>query len=250
MAGHSKWHNIQHRKGAQDAKRGKIFTKLIKEIIVATKAGGAEIENNPALRMVIDKAYSANMKKDTIENAIKRGSGNANDDNYEEIRYEGYSVAGTAIMVDCLTDNKNRTVAEIRYAFAKHGGNLGTAGSVGYLFTKQGFINFEDVNEDLIIEQALNQGAEDVITNENNSVDVITKVEDYFKIKDNLSKQNFKIASSAISFIPSTRINLSLEDAQKFLKFLTQLEDIDDVKDIYHNADISDEIMAELQSVT
>ena len=150
MAGHSKWHNIQHRKGAQDAKRGKVFTKLIKEIVVAAKMGGGVIENNPSLRAVIDKALAANMKRDTIDNAVKRGSGDLEGENYEEIRYEGYGLGGTAIMVDCLTDNKNRTVSDVRHAFSKHGGNLGTDGSVSYMFSKQGFISFASGDEDSV----------------------------------------------------------------------------------------------------
>ena len=171
MAGHSKWHNIQHRKGAQDAKRGKIFTKLIKEIVIAAKAGGGIIENNPSLRMVIDKALAANMKRDTIESAVKRGSGDLDGENYDEVRYEGYGLAGTAVMVDTLTDNRNRTVADVRHAFTKHGGNLGTDGSVSYLFTKQGFISFASgCDEDQIMEAALDAGAEDIITNNDGSV--------------------------------------------------------------------------------
>ena len=177
MAGHSKWHNIQHRKGAQDAKRGKIFTKLIKEIVIAAKSGGGVIENNPSLRMVIDKALAANMKRDTIESAVKRGSGDLDGENYDEVRYEGYGLAGTAVMVDTLTDNRNRTVADVRHAFTKHGGNLGTDGSVSYLFTKQGFISFAQGDEDQIMEVALDSGAEDVITNDDGSIDVITIAE-------------------------------------------------------------------------
>src|SRR5210317_207232 len=187
MAGHSKWHNIQHRKGAQDAKRGKIFTKIIKEIVVAAKMGGGVLENNPSLRAVIDKALAADMKKDTIENAIKRGSGDLDGENYEDVRYEGYGISGTAIMVDCLTDNRNRTVADVRHAFSKFGGNLGTDGSVSYLFSKQGFISYESEDEDSIMEVAIDSGAEDVIS-EDGSVDVITTPESFFEVKDALIK--------------------------------------------------------------
>ena len=246
MAGHSKWHNIQHRKGAQDAKRGKIFTKLIKEIVVAAKAGGGIIENNPGLRMVIDKALAANMKKDTIENAIKRGSGELEGDNYEEVRYEGYGLGGTAIMVDTLTDNRNRTVADVRHAFSKHGGNLGTDGSVSYLFTKQGFINFESGDEDEIMEAALDAGAEDVLSNDDGSIDVITTPEDFFTVKDALSEAGLEPTHAQVTMEPSTRVELNLSDAEKFMKLIDRLEDLDDTQEVYHNADISDEVMAQL----
>ena len=246
MAGHSKWHNIQHRKGAQDAKRGKIFTKLIKEIVVAAKAGGGIIENNPGLRMVIDKALAANMKKDTIENAIKRGSGELEGDNYEEVRYEGYGLGGTAIMVDTLTDNRNRTVADVRHAFSKHGGNLGTDGSVSYLFTKQGFINFESGDEDEIMEAALDAGAEDVLSNDDGSIDVITTPEDFFTVKDALTEAGLEPTHAQVTMEPSTRVELNLSDAEKFMKLIDRLEDLDDTQEVYHNADISDEVMAQL----
>ena len=246
MAGHSKWHNIQHRKGAQDAKRGKIFTKLIKEIVVAAKMGGSVIENNPSLRTVIDKALAANMKRDTIDNAIKRGAGDLDGNNYEEVRYEGYGLGGTAIMVDCLTDNRNRTVADVRHAFSKHGGSLGTDGSVSYMFSKQGFISFASGDEDTIMEVAIESGAEDVITNDDGSIDVMTAPDDFFSVKDafianNLSPELFKITME-----PANRIELNLENAEKFMKLIDTLEDLDDTQEVYHNADISDEIMAQL----
>ena len=182
MAGHSKWHNIQHRKGAQDAKRGKVFTKLIKEIVIAAKMGGGVLENNHSLRAVIDKALAANMKRDTIENAVKRGSGDLEGENYEEIRYEGYGLGGTAIMVDCLTDNKNRTVSDVRHAFSKHGGNLGTDGSVSYMFSKQGFISFASGDEDQIMDIAIESGAEDVLINDDGSIDVVTTPENFVSL--------------------------------------------------------------------
>ena len=246
MAGHSKWHNIQHRKGAQDAKRGKVFTKLIKEIVVAAKMGGGVIENNPSLRVVIDKALAANMKRDTIDNAVKRGAGDLDGDNYEEVRYEGYGMGGTAIMVDCLTDNRNRTVADVRHAFSKHGGNLGTDGSVSYMFSKQGFISFASGDEDAIMEVAIEYGADDVITNDDGSIDVMTAPDDFFSVKDALIANNLNPEHSQITMEPTNRIELNLEDAEKFMKLIDRLEDLDDTQDVYHNADISDEVMAQL----
>ena len=246
MAGHSKWHNIQHRKGAQDAKRGKVFTKLIKEIVVAAKMGGGVIENNPSLRVVIDKALAANMKRDTIDNAIKRGAGDLDGENYEEVRYEGYGMGGTAIMVDCLTDNRNRTVADVRHAFSKHGGNLGTDGSVSYMFSKQGFISFASGDEDAIMEVAIEFGADDVITNDDGSIDVITAPDDFFSLKDALIANNLNPEHSQITMEPTNRIELNLEDAEKFMKLIDRLEDLDDTQEVYHNADISDEVMAQL----
>ena len=246
MAGHSKWHNIQHRKGAQDAKRGKVFTKLIKEIVVAAKMGGGVIENNPSLRVVIDKALAANMKRDTIDNAVKRGAGDLDGDNYEEVRYEGYGMGGTAIMVDCLTDNRNRTVADVRHAFSKHGGNLGTDGSVSYMFSKQGFISFASCDEDAIMEVAIEYGADDVITNDDGSIDVMTAPDDFISVKDALVANNLNPEHSQITMEPTNRIELNLEDAEKFMKLIDRLEDLDDTQDVYHNADISDELMAQL----
>ena len=246
MAGHSKWHNIQHRKGAQDAKRGKVFTKLIKEIVIAAKKGGGVLENNPSLRAIIDKSLAANMKRDTIENAVKRGSGDLEGDNYEEIRYEGYGLGGTAIMVDCLTDNKNRTVSDVRHAFSKHGGNLGTDGSVAYMFTKQGFISFASGDEDEIMEVALEYGAEDIIVNDDGSIDVVTSPDSFFPVKDALIASNLTPDHSQITMEPASRIELNMEDAEKFIKLIDWLEDLDDTQEVYHNADISDELMSEL----
>jgi len=246
MAGHSKWHNIQHRKGAQDAKRGKVFTKLIKEIVVAAKMGGGVIENNPSLRAIIDKALAANMKRDTIDNAVKRGAGDLDGDNYEEVRYEGYGMGGTAIMVDCLTDNRNRTVADVRHAFSKHGGNLGTDGSVSYMFSKQGFISFASGDEDAIMDVAIEFGADDVITNDDGSIDVMTAPDDFFSVKDALVANNLNPEHSQITMEPANRIELNLEDAEKFMKLIDRLEDLDDTQEVYHNADISDEVMAQL----
>ncbi|MBE8189702.1 MAG: YebC/PmpR family DNA-binding transcriptional regulator [Candidatus Thioglobus sp.] len=246
MAGHSKWHNIQHRKGAQDAKRGKIFTKLIKEIVVAAKAGGGVIENNPSLRMVIDKALAANMKRETIDNAVKRGSGDLDGDNFEEIRYEGYGLGGTAIMVDCLSDNRNRTVGDVRHAFSKHGGNLGTDGSVAYLFSKQGFISFESGDEEQIMEVALDAGATDIISNSDGSIEVIATPEDFFAVKDALIAAKLEPAHSEVTMEPANRVELNLEDAQKFMRLIERLEDLDDTQEVYHNADITAEVLAQL----
>ena len=246
MAGHSKWHNIQHRKGAQDAKRGKVFTKLIKEIVVAAKMGGGVIENNPSLRAIIDKALAANMKRDTIDNAVNRGAGDLDGDNYEEVRYEGYGLGGTAIMVDCLTDNRNRTVSDVRHAFSKHGGNLGTDGSVSYMFSKQGFISFASGDEDAIMEVAIESGADDVITNDDGSIDVMTAPDDFFSVKDALIANNLNPEHSQITMEPANRTELNLEDAEKFMELIDRLEDLDDTQDAYHNADISDELMAQL----
>jgi len=246
MAGHSKWHNIQHRKGAQDAKRGKVFTKLIKEIVVAAKMGGGVIDNNPSLRAVIDKALAANMKRDTIDNAIKRGAGDLDGDNYEEVRYEGYGLGGTAIMVDCLTDNRNRTVADVRHAFSKYGGSLGTDGSVSYMFSKQGFISFASGDEDAIMEVAIESGADDVITNDDSSIDVITSPDDFFSVKDAFIANNLDPEHFQITMEPANRIELNLEDAEKFMKLIDTLEDLDDTQEVYHNADISDETMTQL----
>ena len=246
MAGHSKWHNIQHRKGAQDAKRGKVFTKLIKEIVIAAKKGGGVLENNPSLRAIIDKSLAANMKRDTIENAVKRGSGDLEGDNYEEIRYEGYGLGGTAIMVDCLTDNKNRTVSDVRHAFSKHGGNLCTDGSVAYMFTKQGYISFASGDEDEIMDIALESGADDIIVNDDGSIDVVTSPDSFYPVKDALIASNLNPDHSQITMEPASRIELNMEDAEKFIKLIDWLEDLDDTQDVYHNAEISDELMSEL----
>jgi len=226
---------------------GKVFTKLIKEIVIAAKAGGGVIENNPGLRMVIDKALAANMKRDTIESAVKRGSGDLEGENYDEVRYEGYGLGGTAIMVDTLTDNRNRTVADVRHAFTKHGGNLGTDGSVSYLFTKQGFISFATgANEDAIMEAALDAGADDVVTNDDGSIDVLTSPEDFFTVKDALTEAGLESSHAEVTMEPANRVELNLGDAEKFMKLIDRLEDLDDTQEVYHNADISDEVMAQL----
>jgi len=247
MAGHSKWANIQHRKGAQDAKRGKLFTKLIREITVAARMGGGDAASNPRLRAAIDKALGANMTKDTIERAVKRGSGAMDGDNYEEIRYEGYGPGGLAVMVDCLTDNRNRTVAEVRHAFSKAGGNLGTDGSVAYLFEKKGIISYvAGVDEDAIMEAALEAGADDIVTNDDGSVDVMTAPEDFMGVKDAMVAAGFEPAEADVSMEPSTTVTLDLEGAEKMLRMIDMLEDLDDVQKVYSNADVPDEVMEQL----
>lgn len=244
MAGHSKWANIKHRKAAQDKKRGKIWTKLIREVTVAAREGGADPNSNPRLRLAMDKAFGANMPKDTVDRAIKRGAGGADGESYEEIRYEGYGPSGVAIMVDCMTDNRNRTAAEVRHGFTKHGGNLGTDGSVAYLFTKQGVISFQPgTDEDAVMEAALEAGAEDVVTNDDGSLDVITTPEDFAAVRDALAEAGLDTSVSEVTFNASTSAELDRDGAEKLLRMIDVLEDLDDVQDVFHNADISDDIM-------
>ena len=247
MAGHSKWANIQHRKGRQDAKRGKLFTKLIREITVAAKLGGSDSSANPRLRAAIDNGLSNNMTKDTIDRAVKRGVGGDESGNVDEIRYEGYGPNGVAVIVDTMTDNKNRTVAEIRHAFSKFGGNLGTDGSVSYLFTKVGLISFQGkIDEDAIMEAALEGGAEDIITNGDNSIDVITNPDNLVDIKDVIVAAGFDPQNTEITMRASTTSELDKKSAETMIKLLDALEDIDDVQKVYSNAEIPDEILAEL----
>ncbi len=247
MAGHSKWANIQHRKKAQDAKRGKLFTKLIREITVAARMGGGDPDANPRLRAAIDKALSANMTKDTVERAIKRGAGAADGENYEEVRYEGYGPNGVAIMVDCLTDNRNRTVSEVRHAFTKAGGNLGTDGSVAYLFSKVGTLTFPaGSDEDKLMEVALEAGAEDVVTNDDQTIDVQTTPETFLDIKQAMLAAGLEPEMAEVTMSPSTSVDLELDDAEKVMRLVDTLEDLDDVQNVYTNADFSDEVMAQL----
>lgn len=247
MAGHSKWANIKHRKGRQDAKRGKIFTKLIRELTVSAKSG-ANPADNPRLRAAVEKALSENMKRDTIDKAIARGAGTNEADNYEEITYEGYGVGGVAFIVECMTDNRNRTVGEVRHAFSKRGGNLGTDGSVAYLFTRQGQISFEPgVDEDALMEAALEAGAEDVVTNDDGSVDVMTTFETYLGVKDALLAAGFSPVHAEITMVPSLTVPLDLEGAGKILGLVDMLEDLDDVQNVYTNADIPEEVLEQLQ---
>ncbi len=247
MAGHSKWANIQHRKNAQDAKRGKLFTKLIKEITVSARLGGGDAASNPRLRAALDKALSSNMTRDTVERAVKRGAGQLDGDSFEEVRYEGYGPAGVAVMVDCMTDNRNRTVAEVRHAFSKAGGNLGTDGSVAYLFTQAGIISYPaGSDEELIMEAALEVGAEDIISQEDGSIDVLTRSDAFMDVKDALVAGGFEPEQAEVSMRPATMVVLELEDAEKVMRLVDMLEDLDDVQDVYCNADFSDEVMHQL----
>ena len=247
MAGHSKWANTKHRKAAQDAKRAKVFTKIIRELTVAAKAGGNP-DDNPKLRAVIDKALGANMKRDTIDKAVARGAGGADDENYDEITYEGYGVGGVAVLVQCLTDNRNRTVSEVRHAFSKRGGNLGTDGSVAYLFERQGQIYFESgVDEDHIMEVALDCGAEDVSTKDDGSIEVVTAFEDYLTVKDAIVAAGLTPAAAETTMVPSTTVPITtLDDAEKTIALIDMLEDLDDVQAVHTNADIPEEYYEQL----
>ena len=248
MAGHSKWANIKHRKAGQDAKRGKIFTKMLREITVAVKTSGVDAGSNPALRTAIDKALGAHMRRDTIDNAIKKAAGTLEGVNYESIRYEGYGPGGTAVIVDCLTDNRNRTVGEVRHAFSKVGGNLGTDGSVAYMFSKLGILSYApSVDEDALMEAALEAGAEDVTTYDDGAVDVITTPEDYLAVKEALITAGFEPDDAEVTMQAATMAELNADDAEKMLRLIDRLEDLDDVQNVYSNADISDEIMAGLE---
>lgn len=247
MAGHSKWANIKHRKAAQDAKRGKVFTKLIREITVAAKLGGDNVNDNPRLRAAVDKALGANMTRDTIDRAIKRGAGGDDGKELDELTYEGYGPGGVAVLVETMTDNVNRTVAEVRHAFTKAGGNLGTNGSVAYLFTRQGEISFaKGVDEEQIMEQALEAGAEDVLSNDDGSVDVITGFESFGAVLDALKGSGFEPVNAEVTMSASTQSELDFETAEKVLRLIDALEDLDDVQNVYSNAEISDEIMQQL----
>jgi len=246
MAGHSKWANIRHRKAAQDVKRGKVFTKIIRELVVAAKKG-PNPDDNPGLRAVIDKALAANMKRDTIDKAIARGSGTGDDADYEAVTYEGYGVSGVAVLVECLTDNRNRTVAEVRHAFTKCSGNLGTDGSVSYLFTRQGQLSYgSGLDESEIMEAALEAEAEDVVTNDDGSIDVVTAFEDFLAAQNAMKKAGYPPEHAEVVMTPSTSVNLDKNGAEKIMVLVEMLEDLDDVQNVYTNADISEEILAEL----
>ena len=247
MAGHSKWANIKHRKAGQDAKRGKVFTKILREITVAVKTSGPDAASNPALRTAVDKALAANMRRDTIDTAIKKASGALEGVNYENIRYEGYGPGGTAVIVDCLTDNRNRTVSEVRHAFSKAGGNLGTDGSVAYLFSKVGILSYApSVDEDALMDAALDAEAIDVINYDDGAVDVMTTPENYLTVKDGLIAAGFEPDNAEVTMQAATMAELDANDAEKMLRLIDRLEDLDDVQDVYSNADISDEIMTSL----
>ena len=241
MAGHSKWANIQHRKGRQDAKRGKIFTKLIKEVTVAAKMGGGDPAMNPRLRLAIEKAKAESMPKDNIENAIKRGTGQLDGVSYEEVRYEGYGIGGAAVMVDCLTDNKTRTVAEVRHAFSKNGGNMGAEGSVAFLFKHCGQMIFAPgTDETALMDAAIEAGAEDVITNDDGSVEVITPPNDFSAVKDALEQAGFKPEFGEVTMKPLNENEVSGDDAVKMQKLLDALDSLDDVQDVYTTAAIDE----------
>ena len=245
MAGHSKWANTKHRKAAQDAKRGKIFTKIIRELVTASRIGGPDPASNPRLRAAVDKALANNMTRDTLNRAIARGAGNDENDNMESIVYEGYGPGGTAVMVECLTDNRKRTVSDVRHAFTKTGGNLGTDGSVAYLFTRKGIISYAPcLDEDAGMDAALEAGAEDVETFDDGAIDVYTAWEILGDVKDAMDAAGFKAESAEVSMIPSTKADLDAETAPKLMRLIDMLEDSDDVQEVYHNGDISDEVAA------
>jgi len=247
MAGHSKWANIQHRKGAQDKKRGKVFTKLIREITIAARIGGGDMAANPRLRLAVDKAKAQSMPKDNIDRAIKRGSGDLDGSDYQEIRYEGYGPGGAAVMVDCMTDNKNRTVAEVRHALTKFGGNLGADGSVGYLFNHVGLLSYPaGSHEDGIMEAAIDSGAEDVIVDDDTSIEVLTDPGDFEVVRDAMRAAGFAPDIAELTMRASTHSQLELQEASSMIKMLDILEDLDDVQHVYSNADISEEILAQL----
>jgi YebC/PmpR family DNA-binding regulatory protein len=246
MAGHSKWANIKHRKGAQDAKRGKLFTKLIRETTVAARLGGDDLGSNPRLRAAVDAALGANMPKDTITRAIKRGAGGLDGDNVEEIRYEGYGVGGVAVMVDCLSDNRNRTVAEVRHAFSKCGGNLGTDGSVAYLFQQRGVLRLPlSYDEDAVMEVVLKLGADDFST-DSDCYEVICAPEAFESIKDGLVAEDMTPEFSELTMEAELQVTMDLSGAEKMMRLLDMLEDLDDVQKVYSNADIPDEVLAQM----
>lgn len=247
MAGHSKWANIKHKKAKTDAKRGKIFTRLIREITVAARLGGGDQSSNPRLRDAVRAALAANMTKDTIDRAVSRGAGGDDGTQVEEVRYEGYGPNGVAVMVDCMTDNRNRTVAEVRHAFSKCGGNLGTDGSVSYLFTQQGIITFAPgADEEAIMEVVLEAGAEDISSEDDGSVEVLTAPETFSDVLDALEKASLKPDNAEVSMIASTEVALDIDGAQKVIKLVDMLEDLDDTQNVYTNAAISDDIMDQL----
>lgn len=247
MAGHSKWANIKHRKAGQDAVRGKLFTKILREINVAAKAGGGDPGANPALRSAVDKALGANMKRDTIDNAIKKATGAHEGENYEHIRYEGYGPGGVAVMVDCLTDNRNRTVSDVRHAFTKAGGNLGTDGSVAYLFNKIGILSYGRVEDgDALVEAALEAGADDVVSHDDGSWEVLAAPENFHSVKDAMVAARFPPEHADITMQAATQTALDAETAEKVLRLIERLEDLDDVQNVYTNADISIDIMEHL----
>jgi len=244
MAGHSKWANIKHRKAAQDAKRGKLWTKIIREVTVAARLGGGEPDDNPRLRAAVDKALGANMPKDTIERAIARGAGGGDDSNVEELTYEGYGPSGVAVLVEVMTDNRNRTVAEVRHAFSKYGGNLGTDGSVAYLFNRQGMINFAPgVDEDQVMEVALEAGAEDMDTEDDGALAIYTPWEQLGKVVDALTAQGLTPDNAEVAMLPTTSSACDDKSAETVLKLIDALEDLDDVQNVYSNAEFPEGVV-------
>lgn len=247
MAGHSKWANIQHRKGAQDKKRGKLFTRLIREITVAARMGGGDIASNPRLRLAVDKAKAQSMPKDNIDRAIKRGSGDLDGNDYQEIRYEGYGPGGSAVMVDCMTDNRNRTVADVRHAFAKFGGNLGADGSVNYLFNHVGQLTYPPgSDEDAITTAAIESGAEDVVADTDGSIEVLTDPAEFESVRDAMIAAGFKPEDAGLTMRAMTNAELGLDEASSMVKMLDMLEDLDDVQNVYSNAEIPDDVLSQL----
>jgi len=246
MAGHSKWANIKYKKAAEDAKRGKQFTKLAREITVAARQGTPDPDWNPRLRLAVDKACAQNMPKDNVERAIKRGAGELEGASYEEARFEGYGPGGVAIMLDCMTDNRNRTVAEVRHAFSKHGGNLGTDGSVSFLFDYTGVISYpRGTDEDALMEAAIEAGADELVTNDDGSLDVLVEPERYTEVRDALVAAGFEPENAEVTMRPQTDVPVEGEDARRVLRLLSVLDDLDDVQNVYSNAHFSEETLAE-----
>ena len=247
MAGHSKWANIQHRKGAQDKKRGKLFTKLIREISIAARLGGSDLNSNPRLRLAVDKGKAQSLPKENIDRAIKRGAGELDGVDYLELRYEGYGPGGTAVIVDCMTDNKNRTVAEVRHAFSKFGGNLGADGSVNYLFNSVGLLAYPaGSDEDAIMEAAIDAGAEDVVVDDDESVEVITDPLEFEAVREAMREAGFEPENAELTMRATNGAELNLATATSMVKLIEMLEDLDDVQNVFSNAEISDEILAQL----
>ncbi len=247
MAGHSKWANIQHRKGRQDKKRGKLFTKLIREITIAASIGGSDIGANPRLRLAVDKAKTQSMPKDNIDRAIKRGSGDLDGVEYLEIRYEGYGPGGVAVMVDCMTDNKNRTVAEVRHAFSKFGGNLGAEGSVSYIFNHVGLLNYAAGSDEVaVMDAAIEAGAEDVVVDDDKSIEVLTDPADFESVRDAMRAAGFDPEHAELTMRAGNNTKLELQAAGSMIKMLEMLEDLDDIQNVYSNADIADDVLAQL----
>jgi YebC/PmpR family DNA-binding regulatory protein len=241
MAGHSKWSNIKHRKAGQDAKRAKVFTKIIRELTVAARDGGGVVDDNPSLRTVVDKAKASQMPKDTMERAIARGAGGLDGSELVSLTYEGYGPGGVAVLVETMTDNRNRTVAEVRHAFARAGGNLGTDGSVAYLFDRRGQLNFAPgVDEDALVELAIEAGADDVELSDDGSVEVLTTPEDFLMVKDALSKAGVEAENAEIAMIPQNYSELDVDTAEKVMRLVDNLEDLDDVQNVYTNASFPD----------